>query len=41
MVYQFKNKECPKCGKLIDPYFYVMMNGVKYHMECKPDDNVL
>ena len=36
MVYQFKNKYCPVCGKEITPYRYAMRDGVKYCLECEP-----
>ena len=36
MVYQFLNKICPMCGIEISPYDYVIVDGVKYHQECKP-----
>lgn len=37
MTYKYKNRICPVCKKLINPYFYTFnKDDEKIHIECEP-----
>jgi len=36
MVYMFRNRFCPVCGRPVSPYSYVFnSDGLKIHLECE------